>query len=144
MWSIISFCVCLFLGFITIWITNNSEELAEDPYKDHNICVSFAVLTIVFWAYAITGFSFLIATDSKHIEYEKYVKAKSYCEILKTDIELPLDVIKDYKIKIESMNELIDKSKKRCNHPYYSPFYHKETGDLEKLNCDTINVKIKL
>lgn len=144
MWSIISFCFCLLLCFVTIWISGNVKTLVDDSMKSVKLCVIFILISVLLFIYSFVWFLIFITTPSKEDEYIRYIEAKSYCEILKTDIELPLSVVNDFKYDIKSINDLIDKSKKRYKHPYYSPFYYKEIANLEKLNYDTINVKIKL
>ena len=44
--------------------------------------------------------------------------------------------------ELDSFSQFEQKSKKYHDHIYLSPFFHKEIGELEKINYDTIKAKI--
>ena len=140
MWSIISFIITIVLGGIFLFLA----EVVDNSKAPASMYVIFILLTMFLWIYGFAGLLCFVISDSKDDEYRRYIKAESYCEILKSDVELPMYVVNEFKSDIDYMNKLIDESRKRYNHPYYGSFYYKETADLKKLNYDTIKVKIKL
>lgn len=144
MWSIISFVITIVLGGIFLFLAEVVDGITDDSKASATLYGIFVLLTMFLWIYGFGGLLCFAISDNKNDEHKRYIKAESYCEILKSDVELPLDVVNEFKYNIEYMNTLIDKSRKRYNHPYYGSFYYKETADLKKLNYDTINVKIKL
>ena len=144
MWSIISFIITIVLGGIFLFLAEIVDEIVDDSKTAAILFGVFLKLMAFLWIYGFVGLLWFAVSDNKDDECRRYIKAESYCEILKSDIDLPLDVVNEFKSDIDYMNKLIDKSRKRYNHPYYGSFYYKEIADLKKLNYDTINVKIKL
>lgn len=100
------------------------------------------VPTIVFGIYGAVGMLAYTGCDSAETEKKMYVKAKSESEILKSNASIAIETAYNYTKDIEEMNSLIDRSREKCNHWFWSGYYHKETAALEKINCDSINVTL--
>lgn len=102
----------------------------------------FGFLIFVFGFYSVVSTTVIGTSPGKETIRKSYIDAKYKCEILKTDMCLPIKTVSDFKDDIDNVNSTIDRHRKYCDNWYLKAFHYKEIGDLQKLNCDTINVKI--
>lgn len=104
--------------------------------------IIFGLLIFVFGFYFVVSTTVIGTSPGKETIQKSYIDAKYKCEILKTDMCLPIKTVSDFKDDIDNMNSTIDRHRKYYDNWYLKAFHYKEIGDLQKLNCDTINVKI--
>jgi hypothetical protein len=136
MWCLLTFIIAIAVGIAAGVLSEKREWYRWEP-----VTTPVCVLSL---AYGIIGLLAFIFTDSAETDYRKYMKAKSECELLKTEANVSMETVTYFTEYIDSMNKRIEKSKKYKDHWYLKNFYNEETAALEPLNYDTVNVKIVL
>lgn len=136
MWCLLTILISLVLGIIAGVMTDKREYERWLPVT--------IPLCVVFFVYGGVGLFLYVCKDDAKREYERYMMAKSECELLKTDAEVSVETVTHFKEHIDSMNKRIRLTKKYKDHWYMKNFVNEETALLEPLNYDTINVKIIL
>lgn len=100
------------------------------------------ILFVVYGTYFLVSVVVIAFNPSLETVKKDYTDAKYKCEILKTDVPMHVETVLDFKEDIENMNKTIDNHRKYYDDWYLKPLFYKEIAELDKLNCDTINVKI--
>lgn len=130
MWYILSIALSLILTILSICMVYKRETIFG------------YVLSIVMGTYFLVSVVLITTNPSLEMLKQDYIDAKYKCEILKTEVTIPVETILDFKKDIENMNTIIDNHRKYYKNWYLKPLFYREIAELNKLNCDTINVKI--
>jgi len=130
MWYILLSALSLILMVLSICMVYKRETI---------FCY---VLFLVAGTYFLVSVVVISTNPSLEMLKKDYIDAKYKCEILKTDGKMPLETILDFKKDIEDMNTRIDNHRKYHKNWYLKPLFYREIAELDKLNCDTINVEI--
>ena len=136
MWCLLTFLISLVLGITAGVLT---DKRGYEKWLPITI-----PLCVVFLVYGGGGLLAYVFKDDAQREYEGYMKAKSECELLKTDTEVSVETVTDFKSHIDLMNKKISRAKKYKDHWYMKNFVNEETASLKPLDYDTINVSITL
>lgn len=130
MWYVLSIIVSLVLLILFIILTCQRDNAL------------YYILGVIFGVYFFVSFIVIATNPTLRMLKKDYAEAKYKCEILKTDVPMHVETVLDFKEDIEDVNETIDRHRKYYNNWYLKPLFYKEMAELNKLNCDTINVKI--
>lgn len=132
MWFIIIMIVAFLTGIVcTIMLAHSENDL-------------WAIPMVIAYAYAILSTIALSGNDTPKREYDRYMKVKDEFEMLQTNSPISFQIVSDFMDDIDSMNNLIDDSRKYKDNWYLGILYHEETAKFEKFDVTNINLNIAL
>lgn len=130
MWYVLSIALSMFLMILSICIV-----------RKHGTIFGY-ILFVVMGVYFLVSVVVISTNPSLEMLKKDYIDAKYKCEILKTEVTMPVETVLCFKEDIEYINNTIDNHRKYYKNWYLKPLFYREIAELDKLNCDTINVKI--
>ncbi len=98
------------------------------------------IIGVIMAIYGIVSFTPGIGHSKLKDDMRLYEKASAEYRILNNNQTLPLSIVTDYKKDIDEINDIIDKSAKYHNHWYFSLFYYKEVGYLNKIPVENLPI----
>lgn len=100
-------------------------------------------LSVLLMLYGSMSLLALVFHDKKSDDMERYDRAVSEYHVMLDVRDMDYAMFNEYAKDIMSVNKLIDESKKYHDHWYLGPFYYEKVGDLDKIQIDSMTVKLK-